>query len=231
MRALKARAAAHCAKADRKKVTTQTTAFLRDVVQHLPASPMEVPAARSSITANLKGRLSLPSASVPALMYVPPIDERFLSFVGARDHGRRHLSPQSPSPVFGAATDANLPGAVNTPRGLKRARSSSPSPSPSPRATRRCTPERRTTPESLPSPFPFPSPPTSTFSPPETPSPRKRMVRFSSPPRPSPSATAYLSTTFRARRRHTHAPRSASRLQFAPLGVEGEDLPRFLDNV
>jgi hypothetical protein len=46
MKALKARAAAHCAKADRRKFTTQTTTLLRDIVQHLPKNPMQVPGAR-----------------------------------------------------------------------------------------------------------------------------------------------------------------------------------------
>lgn len=46
MKALKARAAVHCAKADKKKFRTQTTTFLRDIVQHLPENPMQVPGAR-----------------------------------------------------------------------------------------------------------------------------------------------------------------------------------------
>ncbi|KAJ7641018.1 hypothetical protein FB45DRAFT_899267 [Roridomyces roridus] len=54
MGALKARVAAHCATVAMNNSTlTRTTVFLQDVVQHLPTSPMEVPAARSSIAVRL----------------------------------------------------------------------------------------------------------------------------------------------------------------------------------
>ncbi|KAJ6497299.1 hypothetical protein C8R45DRAFT_982522 [Mycena sanguinolenta] len=53
MKALKTRVAAHCANAERKRFKTQTTAFLRDIVQHLPENPMQISGARSVILANL----------------------------------------------------------------------------------------------------------------------------------------------------------------------------------
>jgi hypothetical protein len=46
MKALRTRVAAHCVNSNKKKFKTEATAFLRDIVQHLPENPMQVPGSR-----------------------------------------------------------------------------------------------------------------------------------------------------------------------------------------
>ncbi|KAJ7796523.1 hypothetical protein B0H14DRAFT_3494708 [Mycena olivaceomarginata] len=75
MKALRTRVAAHCVNSNKKKFKTEATAFLRDIVQHLPENPMQVPGSRSSIMANLvsgaPGNFSAPTPSTPGLGRVP----------------------------------------------------------------------------------------------------------------------------------------------------------------
>lgn len=53
MKTLKARAASHCAHAESLKIITQTTQFLRQVVQHLPENASQVPSAMYVIHNNM----------------------------------------------------------------------------------------------------------------------------------------------------------------------------------
>ncbi|KAJ6518211.1 hypothetical protein C8R47DRAFT_8567 [Mycena vitilis] len=69
MKVLKARVATHCAAAERKKFKTQTTTFLRDIVQHLPENPMQVPGARARILTNLTARAP---GNIPVRMPLTP---------------------------------------------------------------------------------------------------------------------------------------------------------------
>ncbi|KAJ7435791.1 hypothetical protein B0H11DRAFT_2295297 [Mycena galericulata] len=291
MKALKSRAAAHCANADRKRVSTQTTSFLRDVVQHLPENPMQVPAARAAIMESLGGwdgcwtdniewkSCSAPDNALPCVL--PPLPQP----PSAPDAAGGMPPTTTDPPAFASTTPS-------TPRGQKRARDPEDdddtydNDSPGVRLVWRCTipdGELSATPSNnasnnnnSPS-TPFPSPAFQTFAPPESPSPspspRKRIAigsgtgtgitpapatpiltntPLTSPPRPRPgvglnadngsnangspataaTGAAYLSSTFRARRRQSHVPRMSSPLRrFAPLGLQAEDLPTFLDGV
>ncbi|KAK7057831.1 hypothetical protein R3P38DRAFT_3546725 [Favolaschia claudopus] len=72
MQALRDRVRAHCERSTKRNFMTETTAFLRDIVQYLPGAPMEVAGARSSIFSNLTGDMSRQMYSPAAWTHVPP---------------------------------------------------------------------------------------------------------------------------------------------------------------
>ncbi|KAF8140853.1 hypothetical protein K438DRAFT_1946575 [Mycena galopus ATCC 62051] len=236
IKALKARVAAHCVNSDRKKFTTQTTAFLRDIVQHLPENPMQVPGARSSILANLApGNLS---AQTPAHTF-------HQDDVKLRAHEARSLvlgnhpapaiftAPSTPSPASArvhrtAMLDCESP--LSIPRGTKRAREDALDGSPRSRSSpSSITASCNNTPEPSPqkrctsTPRGHRSYPEFNLGPPETPSPRKSA-------RQTPGA-AYLNGNFRARRSLPRGQRHSGResiLSSGPLGLDEDEIPRFL---
>ncbi|KAJ7697445.1 hypothetical protein B0H17DRAFT_1130415 [Mycena rosella] len=269
MKALKARVAAHCANAERKKITTQTTTFLRDVVQHLPENPTQVPGARSAIQANL---VRVSNDPLPALM--PPASEPTPTQYSAptweaplptfRDTLRQTqerdlktyfggleaagLWPVSPLPDSGSVPatrsaqiqqvawharpipDASYP--VSTPRGQKRTRDADWDDSP--RTYRTCTPDGRVI---------FTSTPDGRFTHPFSAAAEDRYPASPVPappvtPSPSPcksTGASYLTSTFYARLRtisaDTYEPRRGTMLPSSPLGLEGDEIPRFLDDL
>ncbi|KAJ7772182.1 hypothetical protein B0H16DRAFT_165128 [Mycena metata] len=285
MKALKARVTAHCMAAERKKFRTSTTAFLRDVVQHLPETPMEVPGARSVILKNLVGVTTPAGNILPLTPNRPPCQQHVVvtpaqtsvDSLRARQpwalnavFSPPHLSPAgssaptfpAPPPNWGAYHSGNAatPSPVSasrladTPQSQKRTHGDDWYDSP------RALTDPRYTPEVLPSPagtsprytpqgYSFISPslspqipytstpegrhghpsftypgPSFASGPPDTPSPRgsgRKSV-----------GTSYLSNTFRARRSQPQRRTSrASVLQSGPLGLEADEIPRFLEGL
>ncbi|KAJ7659124.1 hypothetical protein DFH06DRAFT_436868 [Mycena polygramma] len=98
MKVLKARVATHCAAAERKKFKTQTTAFLRDIVQHLPENPMQVPGARARILMNLTARAP---GNIPVRMPLTPARVPHANQI-AGAYGVTSLPAQQPPAFFPA---------------------------------------------------------------------------------------------------------------------------------
>ncbi|KAJ7469701.1 hypothetical protein FB451DRAFT_1476599 [Mycena latifolia] len=281
MKALKARAAAHCANAERKKITTQTTAFLRDVVQHLPENPMQVRRARATIHANLVG-----VSTAPIFALTPPApgsstgglspmttaphttsretlhetQERISSAplnIPSYPHFQSPSSASPPPPVTPSGADRQVAWPAqatdpafhaSTPRGQKRARD--PDWEDSPRVhlshglpvsdfyvgTLTVGPDGYGTVDLVPGDEEQWMMMTGHGQgPPETPSPSPRKITAETPS-PSPrrnTGASYLNNTFRMRRTHPSAQpsRRASVLPHGSLGIDRDEIPRFLDRI
>ncbi|KAJ6546200.1 hypothetical protein DFH09DRAFT_1367390 [Mycena vulgaris] len=265
MKALKARAAAHCTNADRRKVTTQTTAFLREIVQHLPDSPMQGDdsgqSGHSAISQEpyLSGEMLRETQErmpwAPLSQYPAPESLNGKQFSSLRAPNPP-ASPSAPlqQPARNAEPASDPAAALtSTPRGQKRARDDTL------RVHFHLPPLPRR-------PVPRPGGPQSiyhgvhsisywvlsisyqpiysqsichgTHAPPFTPSPSPRKSTATA------TGAAYLSNTFRARRSAQAsargnedvdaspvAPRRASVLPFGPLGLDVDEIPRFLDGI
>ncbi|KAJ6589487.1 hypothetical protein B0H19DRAFT_1249021 [Mycena capillaripes] len=253
MKTLKAHVAAHCANAEKRRFTTQTTSFLRDIVQHLPETPMQVPGARASILANLVGCAH--GNVIASLTPLSPVRESSQSHVGVA-RGPASMEVLRKSTVFrptttpimttsapfsttagghrGAHAASESPPSVSyltyTPRGQKRAHEDTWDDSPRMRTSPiSSTPNGRSIHRNTPGSSP---------ELPSTPHGRHSFPAFvvGPPDTPSPrgsarksAGTAYLSGTFRARRslpqrQPSHA---SSVLPFGPLGLEDDEIPRF----
>lgn len=92
IKVLKARVAALCARTERRRILTQTATCLRDVVQHLPESPVQVASARATTQANLP---DVSNDSPRALMQPETAPPTFGAAAIRDAHGMMHKLPSS----------------------------------------------------------------------------------------------------------------------------------------
>ncbi|KAJ7176218.1 hypothetical protein C8R43DRAFT_975222 [Mycena crocata] len=119
MKGLREHARRHCANADKRRFSTQTTTFLRDVVQYLPENPMQILASRANIRMNLLRNFPLTNDDIFALVHGLPLPTI---------QRPAHAQPLPCNPCMadpfsgppGMESTAPVPR-MSTPRGQKRA--------------------------------------------------------------------------------------------------------------